>query len=238
MAKPNPNLIQCLLKLAYKISTKHWLLHQSLTNTNPYIPQINVKLKGWNPPPASSKTEHRMTEFEKKLKKAVNLNKRNTQNASNLTYNQRQTLFELRNDNNFIIMPTDKNLGPVMMNRNQYIEHCLLTHHYIQLMKRTALTRMELTKNLLLNNLQKYKNQLSPPELTYFTRSFKSQHRIPIFYGMPKVHKNPTTLCPVVSCINSFLSTATGWISKCKISSFLFLHISKTQDIYYQNSNT
>jgi hypothetical protein len=29
---------------------------------------------------------------------------------------------------------------------------------------------------------------------------------------MPKVHKKPTTLCPVVSCINSFLSIFSNWL--------------------------
>jgi hypothetical protein len=102
-AKPNPNLKQCLLKLAYQIRTKHWLLHQNPINTTPFIPQIYVKLKGWNPPPATSNTEHRMTEFEKKLKKAVNLNTKKTKNTYNLTYNQQQTLTKLRNDDNIEI---------------------------------------------------------------------------------------------------------------------------------------
>jgi len=232
-AKPNPNLKQCLKKLAYRIRTKHWLLHQNPENTTPFIPQLYVKLKGWNPPPATSNTEHCMTEFEKKLKKAVNLNTRKIKYISNLNHNQQQTLNKLRSDDNIIIMPTDKNLGPAIMNRNRYIEQCLtehlLTPQYCQLTKKTALTRIESTKNLLLNNLQKYKNQLSSPELTYFTRSCKAQHRMPIFYGMPKVHKNPTTLRPVVSCINSYLSIFSNWLDF-KMKDLLFLIPSYIKD--------
>jgi hypothetical protein len=192
-----------------------------------------VKLKGWNPPPATSNTKHRMTEFEKKLKKVVNHNNKKTKHASNLTYNQQQTLIKLRNDDNIIIMPTAKNLGPAVMNRNQYIEQCLTKHlitpQYSQLTKKTALTRIELTKHLLLNNLQKYKNQLNSPELTYFTRSCKAQHQIPIFYGMPKVHKNPTTLCSVVSCINSFSTIFSNWLDF-KMKDLLFLIPSYIKD--------
>ncbi len=44
-----------------------------------------------------------MTEFEKKLKKAVNLNTKKTKNTYNLTYNQQQTLTKLRNDDNIEI---------------------------------------------------------------------------------------------------------------------------------------
>ncbi len=191
--KLNPNLKHCLLKLAYKIRTKHWLLHQNPANTNPYIPQIYVKLKGWNPPPASSKTEDHLTEFEKKLKETIVHHEKWIYYTSNITYSQWQTLTELRNNNKFIIVPTIKNLRPAIMNRDQYIEQCLsehlLTHQYMQLTKQTAITRKETTKKLLLNNIWKYKNQLNSPELTYLTRSFKSQHRMPIFYGLPKVHK-------------------------------------------------
>jgi hypothetical protein len=49
-------------------------------------------------------------------------------------------------------------------------------------------------------------------EFTYFQRSFKLKHRIPLFYGLPKVNKNPISLRPVVSCINSFSSIFSTWL--------------------------
>jgi len=70
-----------------------------------------------------------------------------------------------------------------------------------------------LTKQLLLNAFNTHKNLLSQPEITYFTRSFKENHRVPIFYGMPKVHKNQMKLRPVVSCIKSFPSIFNTWLN-------------------------
>jgi len=46
----------------------------------------------------------------------------------------------------------------------------------------------------------------------YFQRSFKIKHRRPIFYGLPKVHKDPISLRPVVSSVNSLLSVFSNWL--------------------------
>jgi hypothetical protein len=44
--------------------------------------------------------------------------------------------------------------------------------HYNQLSNQTADTRVESVKSLLKKYFNSYKNQLSHPEITYFTRSF------------------------------------------------------------------
>ena len=54
-------------------------------------------------------------------------------------------------------------------------------------------------------------------------------HRIPIFYGMPKVHKNPLTFRPVVSCVNSFSSIFSNWLDY-KMKDLLFLIPSYIKD--------
>jgi hypothetical protein len=110
----------------------------------------------------------------------------------------------------------DKNLGLAVMNRDLYIEQVLREHlttpTYLQLTSENALFEINNTKQLLLNAFHTQKNLLSQPKITYFTRSFKENHRVPIFYGMPKVHKNPMNLRPVESCINSFPSIFSTWL--------------------------
>jgi hypothetical protein len=44
-------------------------------------------------------------------------------------------------------------------------------------------------------------------------KGFQTHHCTPIFYGMPKVHKTPMKLQPVVSCINSFNSIFSKWLN-------------------------
>jgi hypothetical protein len=205
-----------MLKLAYKIRTKHYLLNHNRHSTNEYIPQLYKKLQGWHPPPAPNNTEDKLTNFEKLLKEALHHNSKRKHLFRGLTPLQFKTLKELKNSQDFIILPTDKNLGPAILNRKDYItqvlsEH-LLTNSYQNLPAELANHRITETKQLLKTLFYTHKNQLSQPEITYFERSFKARHRTPIFYGMPKIHKNPMSLRPVVSCVNSFSSVFSNWL--------------------------
>jgi len=118
-----------------------------------YIPQIYIKLKDWHPPPASLNTENRITLFEKNVRQAVELNNHKQHPYTNLTSVQREVLKQLKQSKDLVILPTDKNLGPAILNRDQYItqvlsEH-LLTLAYLQLSKETAINKLENTKQLL-----------------------------------------------------------------------------------------
>ncbi len=75
--KPSPKIKDTMRKLAYRIRTKYYLQEHPSTNHD-YIPQIYVKLKGWDPPPAPLNVENAITEFEKQLKITT------TQNTQNL----------------------------------------------------------------------------------------------------------------------------------------------------------
>lgn len=63
-------------------------------------------------------------------------------------------------------------------------------------------------KTLISNHL----NQITKAKATYFQRSLQLRHRLPIFYGIPKVHKSPVTLRPVVSSINGLLTVVSNWL--------------------------
>jgi len=123
----------------------------------------------------------------------------------------------LKQHQEFIILPTDKNLGPAILNRKDYIrkvlnEH-LLTPAYTQLQTHLANNRIVDTQNNRLKIYNDQKHLLSKAETTFFSRNIKENHRTPIFYGLPKVYKSPWTLRPVVSCINSFPSIFSTWIN-------------------------
>jgi len=113
-------------------------------------------------------------------------------------------------------MPTNKNLGPAIMNRDTYIKQVLtehlLTSSYLQRNSAIAASQISHTKQILIETLQTYRHSPTQPEVDFFTRSFTNKHRTPIFYGMPKVHKTPLQLRPVVSCINSFPLIFSTWL--------------------------
>jgi hypothetical protein len=52
----------------------------------------------------------------------------------------------LRENEEFLIMPTNKNLGPAIMNHDEYIKQCLSDHllapNYIQLTEKEALGKI------------------------------------------------------------------------------------------------
>jgi len=63
-----------MLKMAYQIRMKQYLISKWTNSSDEDIPQIYVKLKGWNPPPASLSLEDKLTHFEKQVTEAVTIN--------------------------------------------------------------------------------------------------------------------------------------------------------------------
>jgi hypothetical protein len=204
--------------MAYSICTKYCLDEGSINNPNEYIKQLYIKNKNWNPPPAPNLIEEKITEFEKCLKKSYNtlVEKATRTNLTNPTPLQASALKSLKNNKIIIIKPTDKNLGPAAMDLKQYLHQILKEHllskDYKQLTRQSALNKMDDIKNSLKNIIKGHNNALSKAEVIYFQCSFQLKHRLPIFYGLPKVHKTPMSLCPVVSNTNSFLAIFSIWL--------------------------
>jgi len=214
-----PNTINKTIRnLAYSIRTKEALKEANIHQNSTYIKQIYLKNPLWNPPPASIEIEDKITEFEKAIKKAHNnlILRHEKSTLRNLTKMQLQVLTELKSNNDIIIKPTDKNLGPAVMQKDAYIrqvlEEHLLTDDYLQLTEEEAKRKIDNLKLTLISLINNSQNLLSQAERTFFQRSFKLRHRLPIFYGLPKVHKDPVKLRPVVSNTNSFLAIFSTWL--------------------------
>jgi hypothetical protein len=207
-----------MLKLARSIRTKYYLAKITTGNSLEYEKQIYKKNLNWNPPPAPLIIEDKITEFEKAIKSFQKKlsDKYNSLKSPNLNPFQQKILLQLRKNHNIIIKPTDKNLGPAAMDTTEYIKQTLqehlLTNTYKQLSEMEAKNRMIHLKDILKNLVATHSKSLSKPELTYFQRSLQSFHRLPIFYGLPKVHKNPVTLRPVVSTSGSLLAIFSTWL--------------------------
>jgi hypothetical protein len=141
--------------------------------------------------------EDKITEFEKALRatQTARIHKTNKINLCNLMLPQLQTMQQLKMNKSFIIKPTDKNLGPAILDPETYVskilsEH-LLTKDYQHLTGTEATTAMATIKTKLKNIIDNNHLMLSKSEATYFQRSLQVRHRWPLFYGLPKVHKNP-----------------------------------------------
>jgi hypothetical protein len=102
----------------------------------------------------------------------------------NLSTPQMATLWSLKNNENFIIKPSDKNLGPAIMDTSAYIKQVLkehlLTQSYKCLSDNQAKNIMDHVKETLKNLIITNQQHLSKEELTYFQRSLITIHRLPI----------------------------------------------------------
>jgi hypothetical protein len=204
--------------MARTIRISYYLKENNLGHKSQYEKQIYIKNNTWHPPPAPLHIEDRISSFEKLLKEKHNIlvNKHKQRNLLNLTPLQKKVFDHLKQNHNIIIKPTDKNLGPAIMDTEDYIQQVLkdhlLTKDYMQLTQYEALSKMEKIKNLLKDIISTNKNSLSEAEQKYFQRSLKDKLRLPIFYGLPKVHKTPLSLRPVVSSSSSLLSIFSNWL--------------------------
>ena len=174
--------------------------------------KIYVKSE-WVPPSSDPHIENRISKFCKSILAEHKFIRKIQKKSSNLTHLQKSHINLLRANRDFVILNADKNLGPVIMGRDDYIKRVLEEHlmddkAYENLNEDQALTIIDDTRTKAFKLLLKYKIYLSKDEFTYLMRSLNKELRIPQFYGMPKVHKNkiPVPLRPVVSQCGSLFA--------------------------------
>ncbi len=146
-ARPKPNIERTFERLKQTIRLKQWLTKNGINQDDEYIPSLYIQ-SNWNPPEASSETEDAINRFSTML--AIELANNKTNARSNLTRLQYNCLQLLKNGHHFIICLSDKNLRPVIMERNTYFERCFTEHlncrtTYQQLEKTEALDRVRQT---------------------------------------------------------------------------------------------
>jgi len=71
---------------------------------------------------------------------------------------------------------------------------------------------MEDIRSLLKNTIAANIHTLSEAEKKHSQRSLKARLRLPIFYGLPKIHKTPFSLRPVISSSSSLSSIFSNWL--------------------------
>jgi len=131
----------------------------------------------------------------------------------NLTSHNRYCIRELKERTDLIKGFTDKNLGPFIMTRENYIveflqEHLLAGNYYRQLQTDEKNAALISQKEDLISLYEKHQHYLPSHHQQYFERSFdlfeNNGHRIPQIYGCPKIHKGKKKKRPVVSCCGTF----------------------------------
>ena len=190
------------------------MLIQNKVKSQHFIQQLYKQNKAYAPPLATDEMEYQLERFEEQLEAATK--KLPKECRSNLTLSQQKILQSLKDNKDYIILPSDKNLGPAIMNRSVYKESVLTEHlttdAYRHVPPDQATALLKKTAASLKFLYRQNKAQLSKPECQYFERSFTEKNRTPMFYSVPKIHKKPIKFRPVVSCINSFNAIFSTWL--------------------------
>ncbi|KAJ2971185.1 hypothetical protein NUW54_g12558 [Trametes sanguinea] len=140
-----------------------------------------------------------------------------------LAPNPAKILAFLRN-NNYIVTPTDKNLGLAVSERTWIIDQTkkLLNnpkdYRRITYAEATTIFNEKQAEVLAIAALAEEQVELAELGLDEFLRSkltVKGEaHTFPEFYGIPKIHKNPAGFRPIVPCHSVLMGPAAKHVSK------------------------
>jgi hypothetical protein len=138
---------------------------------------------------------------------------------TNLTPYQTKLLEGLRDSDDFIVLPTDKNLGPAILERAVYTKRAFDDHlndekTYLRLSSSEANDRMILIERKIRAFIDNEDFRLPKDERTYLQRSLDVKDKYAYFYLTAKVHKNPWSTRPIVSISGSITHGLGRWLDK------------------------
>ena len=122
-----------------------------------------------------------------------------------------------------MIFSSDKNLGPMVVNRDDYVK-AMMEHHSSNRGTHEIITKEEATEYLLeasnafIRCISQAGNSINSNDMKQITRFLEQDKRKPVMYGLGKLHKGKIFLppcVPVVAILGSQLCGMCTWVDTC-----------------------
>ena len=223
------DMISHTFKRLEKDIRRMWALRGS-GDDGDYNPSIYLKSK-FIFKPAPLHIENAITAFKKSVKhKLIQLQKQRLRKPKcNLSPLSLKLMEYLKNNNIFIVVHGDKNLGPCILERSFYIfkgfaEHLGNTTNYKALSATAARGRQRGLQYLFRDWLSKFRPRkpqddpvdyicLSKAEFTFLYRAIQFYpDKLARFRQMCKIHKVPWKMRPIICCAGTFMNFWSKWL--------------------------
>jgi hypothetical protein len=169
-----------------------------------FVPKFHVPNPTWQPQHASPAIElgiqEAVEEIDRQIGQALSRAALSAPRHGNMNWTRVQRFLQ---DNALLVKLTDKNLGLAVFPREWYISEVMKmltegdTYHTVPQLDVDKLHQK------LIEKLVKWK---LPPNMDKFVRE-KTRKQIPVFHAIPKVHKTPWSLRPIVP--------SHSWVTSC-----------------------
>ena len=183
-------LLQGIERFKRDVRLKHYFADSENNPEYKKYKKLHIK-SNWQPKERNLKLENTLTTFENKLIKERTRIIRHSYDRTNLTIQQQNMIKTIKKQKHLIILVTDKNLGPAIMERENYIKHILREHlnnpTYTQLTNEEYDIQMEQFMRTASSYYELHKNELTTQEKKYLSK---------LFYQTKHKNKTPNTDTP------------------------------------------
>jgi hypothetical protein len=222
----NENLIDEAWKdFNRRLRWRLFFLYEGGDNNEPYDPDYDVRAPSKKQaPPLPQYIELGLIAGRRYANKAFVKARDSKSDQEQFVYTpQVKAVREFLTTNKYVVTGTDKNLG-IAVSKSEWIiqkcQDCLdSVNDYRRLMPHEASNILSLKcKQMLDLSRRANDNYALGKQLADFLRSRvtvkKAIHHIPVFYGIPKIHKVPTKMRPIIPCHSAIMNPAAKVVSK------------------------